>query len=72
MEKTTVYLPSELKRSLASLAREQGRSEAELIRAAIGNLVADELRPRPTLPLFKSEDPTLAERVDEALADFGS
>jgi hypothetical protein len=39
--------------------------------AAIERLLDDEARPRPTLPLFRSSDPTLAERVDEALAGFG-
>jgi hypothetical protein len=28
-------------------------------------------RPRPRLPLFSSDDPTLAERVDEELPGFG-
>jgi hypothetical protein len=32
MDKTTVYLPSELKSSLAATAKRRGVSEAELIR----------------------------------------
>jgi Ribbon-helix-helix protein, copG family len=71
MRKTTIYLPDDLKRRLTKTAQRRGEPEAELIRAAIERLLADEARPRPTLPLFHSGDPTLAERVDEALAGFG-
>jgi Ribbon-helix-helix protein, copG family len=71
MHKTTVYLPEALRRRLAQAARRRGQPEAALIRAAIERLLADEATPRPTLPLFRSGDPTLAERVDEAMAGFG-
>jgi Ribbon-helix-helix protein, copG family len=71
VHKTTVYLPDALKRRLAQAARRRGQSEAELIRAAIERLLAGEAPRRPTLPLFRSGDPTLAEHVDEALAGFG-
>ncbi len=71
MKKTTVYLPEDLKFALGRLATERGRSEAELIREAIRDLVKDAEPPRPRLPLFSSGDPTLAERVDEELAGFG-
>ena len=36
MEKTTVYLPDELKRALRRAAHSTGRSEADLIREGIG------------------------------------
>ena len=71
MEKTTVYLPAALKRRLAEAAHRRGQPEAALIRAAIERLLDEEARPRPTLPLFRSGDPALAERVDEALDGFG-
>jgi hypothetical protein len=71
MQKTTVYLPEALKRRLARAADRRGEPEAQLIRTAIERLLDDEARPRPTLPLFRSADPTLAEHVDEALAGFG-
>lgn len=71
MKKTTVYLPDDLKSALGRLAAREGRSEAELIREAVGELVRDSGPPRPRLPLFSSGDPTLAERVDEELAGFG-
>ena len=36
VEKTTVYLPEELKAALGRAARASGRSEADLIREGIG------------------------------------
>ena len=72
MNKTTVYLPDELKQSLRRMAAASGRSEAELIREAIAALARTADRPRPHGPLFSSGDPTLSEHVDEALAGFGS
>ena len=45
MQKTTVYLPAELKASLRSMARDTGVSEAELIRQAIGEKVLRHPRP---------------------------
>lgn len=71
MNKTTVYLPEELKRSLERLAVESGRSEAELIREAVATRVRAAGRPRPKGRLFASGDSTLSERVDDALAGFG-
>ena len=71
MKKTTVYLPDDLKAALERAAAEKGKSEAELIRKAVEELVRGLERPRPRLPLFSSGDPTLAERVDEELRDFG-
>jgi len=71
MEKTTVYVPAELKRSLAQAAATRGCSEAELTREALRAVTARSIPPRPRLPLFKSRKPRLAERTDEALAGFG-
>ena len=71
MQKTPVYVPEELKRSLARAAAARGCSEAELIREALRVVTAQSAPPRPRLPLFKSGKPRLAERVDEALAGFG-
>jgi len=47
MEKTTLYLPSELQASLRAAARRTGRSQAQLIREAIETYVAGQERPRP-------------------------
>ncbi|MBA2375793.1 MAG: ribbon-helix-helix domain-containing protein [Actinomycetota bacterium] len=71
MKKTTVYLPEDLKTSLARVAKERGLSEAELIREAVRGLVNGAERPRPRLPLFSGDDPTLARRFDEELRGFG-
>lgn len=72
MKKTTVYLPDELSSGLKRAAALSGKSEAELIREGVERVVEIALTPRPRIPLFSSGDPTLAERVDEALAEgFG-
>ncbi|CAN5683392.1 type II toxin-antitoxin system antitoxin VapB26 [soil metagenome] len=71
MIKTTIYLPEPLKRQLQRLSKRLGRSEAQLIRDAVERLVEERPAPRPRLPLFASNDPDLADRVDEALAGFG-
>jgi Arc/MetJ-type ribon-helix-helix transcriptional regulator len=71
MRKTTVYIPDELKRRLTSVAAQTGRSEADLIREGIRLVSADPAEIRPTIPLFESGQPDLAERADEHLAGFG-
>lgn len=71
MRKTTVYLPDELKSSLRRLADVSGRSEAELIRAAVAAQVRDADQPRPRGRLFASGDPLLSERADDHLLGFG-
>ena len=71
MQKTTVYLPDDVKRALSHTAAARGISEAELIREAIRLLTSTSAPPRPRLPLFKSGNPRLAERIDEAMAGFG-
>ena len=71
MQKTTVYIPDDVKRALARVAVTRGVSEAELIREALDVLTSQATPPRPRLPLFKSGRPGLAERVDKALAGFG-
>ncbi len=71
MNKTTVYLPADLKRALREAARSSGVSEAELIREGIGRVTAERLTGRARIPLFESKKPDLAEQVDEHLAGFG-
>lgn len=71
MEKTTVYLPDELKQGLRRAARATGRSEADLIREGIGLVTGTHRIAEPRLPLFESGQVDLAERSDEALAGFG-
>ena len=69
--KTTVYLPPELKRRLTRLARQRRCSEAELLREAVSRLAGEGDVPVPRLPLFRSTGPSIAEDIDQALADFG-
>ena len=71
MQKTTVYLPDDVKRALSHAAATRGVSEAELIREAIRQLTSQSAARRPRLPLFKSGKPRLAEQIDQALAGFG-
>lgn len=71
MQKTTVYIPEDVKRALGQVAAARGVSEAELIREALHTLTSKTIPPRPRLPLFKSGKRRLAERVDEALSGFG-
>lgn len=71
MNKTTVYLPDDLKRAVARMAAASGRSEADLIRDAIGALTRTWERPRPKGGLFASGDTSLSDTTEEALAGFG-
>lgn len=71
MEKTTVYLPDELKAALARTAKAGATSEANVIRQAIAAYTRDAVGPRPRLPLFRSAEPGLADDVDAALEGFG-
>ena len=65
MEKTTVYLPEDLKAAIRREAASRGIAEAD--RAAIAAAVS---RPSPRAGLFASDEP-FASRADELLAGFG-
>lgn len=69
MDKTTIYLPAELKSAIQLAARRRGVSEAEVIRDSIRSAVGDE-RPRPRGGLFASGAP-IAREADKHLAGFG-
>jgi hypothetical protein len=72
MQKTTVYLPDELKAALERAAVEGGQSEAALIREGIRLVVERQAPPSPRAGVFASEREDLSERVDELLAQgFG-
>lgn len=71
MQKTTVYLPDELKRALGRTAAARGVSEAELIREALRDITSGLAPPPLRLPLFASGQADLAADVDAALAGFG-
>jgi hypothetical protein len=63
-----VYLPDHLKAALERTAAGQGMTEAELLREGVRMVTERFATPEPRLPLFTGEDPTLSERVDDALA----
>ena len=69
MQKTTVYLPDELKRAVAAAARRRSVSEAEVIRQAIADAVSGD-RPAEPGALFSS-DVLMADDVDRHLHGFG-
>jgi Arc/MetJ-type ribon-helix-helix transcriptional regulator len=71
MQKTTVYLPPELKRALTRIARQRQCSEAEVLRDAVARLAGETGAPAPRLPLFRGAGPSIAEDVDRALDGFG-
>jgi predicted transcriptional regulator len=67
MEKTTLYLPAELKAAVERQARVRGIAEAQVIREAIAAAV---VRPAPRAGFIESREP-IASRVDELLKGFG-
>jgi metal-responsive CopG/Arc/MetJ family transcriptional regulator len=69
MEKTTVYLPDDLKAAVKRAAKRRGVSEAEVIRDSIRMGVGGE-KPRPRGALFSGREP-IASRVDELMDGFG-
>ncbi|MCV7193695.1 CopG family transcriptional regulator [Mycolicibacterium brumae] len=69
MDKTTIYLPDDLKAAVKRAAQKRGVSEAEVIRESIRSTVGSE-RPRPRGGLYASDE-ALSERVDELLDGFG-
>ena len=69
MDKTTVYLPQDLKAAVKQAAQRRGISEAEVIRESIRASVGD-IRPAPRGGLFAGSEP-IARRVDELLEGFG-
>ena len=64
MNKTTIYLPAELQRSLREVAHRTGRRPAELIRTAIEQFLSTQDRPVPR-SIGAGEDNELAARDSE-------
>jgi len=69
MEKTTIYLPDDLKAAVKRVAEQRGVSEAEVIRESVRAGVAGS-RPRPRGGLYTGTEP-IARRADELLDGFG-
>lgn len=72
MVKTTLYLPEELKAGLERIALREGRSEADLVREALADLVARRTPPKPRGAIFASGDPDWATNADHDLGDSAS
>lgn len=72
-KKTTIYLPDRLKRNVERVAREERRSEADVIRDAVESAIADRQPPAPRIPLgpYSLGAPDIAERAEELLDGFG-
>ena len=69
VEKTTLYLPEDLKMAVKRAAAERGVSEAEIIRESIRVSVGG-ARPCPRGALYSSGKP-IAREAEEMLAGFG-
>jgi hypothetical protein len=71
--KTTVYLDAAEYRRLKALAAREGRSAAELIRAAVSEYARARTEPRlpRSLGIAASGDGTLSERSEELLHGLG-
>ena len=69
MNRTTVYLPDDLKTTVEREAVRRGVSEAEVIRLAVRQLTGDRKRARRG-GVFRGGQP-IAEHVDEHLVGFG-
>ena len=70
MERTTIYLDSELKRKLREAAARKRISEARMIREALASYLSTE-EPVMLEPVGQSEDGGIAEHDEEALEDLG-
>ena len=69
MEKTTLYLPTEVQRSLRALSQRTGRPQATLVREAIERYLSGQERPRPA-SIGAASDGTLdAAESEEWLQD---
>ena len=69
MEKTTVYLPTEVKAALKRVAAQRGVPEAKIIRDAVEQAV-NAAKPAPRGGLYAGREP-IAARTDELLKGFG-
>ena len=74
MKKTTIYLPDDLKKKVEAMAKQEKKSEADVIREAVSSVIeAKQTYPKPRIPLpgMKLGDPTIAERAGDLLDGFG-
>jgi hypothetical protein len=69
VDKTTVYLPEELKAAVKRAAQQRGVSEAEVIRESVRAAVGA-VKPRPRGGLYSGSQP-IARDAEELLHGFG-
>ncbi len=70
MQKTTVYLPDDIRRGLDGAARETGRSQAELIRDALRTYLGERPAPWPqSIGRHRSSGGFAARDDEEILAE---
>lgn len=70
MVKTSVYLDEDQKADLEKVVSLTGRSQADLIRDGIEQVVAQHLRKRPAMTAHAT-GATVLDRVDELMEGFG-
>jgi len=70
MVKTSVYLNEEQKTDLEKVVTLTGRSQADLIRDGIEQVIVQHLRTRPKMTAH-ADGPTVLDRVDELMEGFG-
>ena len=70
MVKTSVYLDDEQKTNLEKVVHITGRSQADLIRDGIEQVVSQHLRVRPKMTA-QASGPTVLDRMDELMEGFG-
>lgn len=68
--KTSVYLDAERKADLARVAELTGRSQADLIRDGIDQVIHENLRARPRMRA-RLEKPGLTRKIDDMMDGFG-
>lgn len=73
MVKTTVYLDGDIYRRLKQLAKEEGRSPAQLVREALSEYTSKRGRKRKpqSIGAFKSRRRNLGRGAEELLRGFG-
>jgi predicted transcriptional regulator len=69
MEKTTLYLPAELRSSLEALAKQTGRSQAELILEAVDRYIRQQEPPISRFIGIVQDGSLKAEDVEDWLAE---
>lgn len=68
--KTSVYLDDKQKHDLERIVELTGRSQADLIRDGINQVIQDHLAKRPRMKA-RFHDPSVAGRTEDLLEGFG-